>query len=195
MCNIKGKKGRWIRTHRSNIKPRHSHSRGIHISLCCILCFSNYEDNLPSSTAPTWTKLGYGSGFAQSYATGSVHFSRWLNLCCNTYWWGGTIINWWLVQTMGSNFFVHTDTKMSSRKDFKKCLFDKIQDFPGYWEPCKHNQTRTGCRVVIFFFQVRILSQWSLVHNGHLTKRRKRKGGVGGHWRKMCFHVGRYVIC
>lgn len=32
---------------------------------------------------------------------------------------------------------------MSSRKDFKKYLFDKIQDFPGYWEPCKHNQTRT----------------------------------------------------
>lgn len=32
---------------------------------------------------------------------------------------------------------------MSSRKDFKKYLFDKIQDFPGYWEPCKHNQTRS----------------------------------------------------
>lgn len=35
------------------------------------------------------------------------------------------------------NIVLHMDTKTSSRKDLKKYLFDKIQDFSGYWEPCK----------------------------------------------------------
>lgn len=35
------------------------------------------------------------------------------------------------------NKVLHIDKKTSSRKDLKKYLFDKIQDFSGYWEPCK----------------------------------------------------------
>lgn len=60
----------------------------------------------------------------------------------------GQELNWYQVQTINKQTLSTEDVKMSSRKDFEKHLFDKFQDFPGYWEPRKHNQTRTGCRVV-----------------------------------------------
>lgn len=68
---------------------------------------------------------------------------------------------------------------MSSRKDFKKYLFDKIQDFPGFWEPCKHNQIRTGCRVVIFFSRLGFYLNDPLCIMAILTKEEKETG-VGG---------------
>lgn len=82
-------------------------------------------------------------------------------------------------KTSEYNFSVLPDTKMSSRKDFKKYLFDKIQDFPGYWEPCKHNQTGIGCRVVENF-QVRFYLNDPLCIMAIKQKRKRKRGSVGG---------------
>lgn len=90
----------------------------------------------------------------------------------------------------GTNCAVHTDTKMNSRKDLKNILFDKIQDFPGYWEPCKHNKQGLDAGWLYSVFQVRILSQSSLVHNGHLTKEEREEEEREGVGRKTVPHRG-----
>lgn len=82
---------------------------------------------------------------------------------------------------------------MSSRKDFKKYLFDKIQDFPGYWEPCKHNWTWTGCKVDLLFPSQDFISMIPLCIMAIQQKKKKdKKRGrkeEGGHPGKLCFHV------
>lgn len=102
----------------------------------------------------------------------------------------------WLVNSTEimekTNFFVRVDTNMSSRKDFKKYLI-KFKTFQVIGNPV--NTTKQGLDAGWFkLFQVRILFQWSLVHNGHLTKEEKGRGRggdcVGGHRRKMFPHRG-----
>lgn len=77
---------------------------------------------------------------------------------------------------------------MNSREDLKNILFDKIQDFPGYWEPCKHNQTRTRCRVVICCFPGGLGAYLNhpLCIMAIGQKKKKKGRGAGGRWKKNC---------